>query len=158
MKGSGSPMRHHAGTQSGRGWSRVDHPRRALRTAAVLIAWLGAAATGCGGPKGPPTFEVSGDVTFAGKPVEQGSIVFDPVSGTGGSAIAGIDNGRYSARVPAGEMILRVSAVRTTGEKDQYGEPVSESYIPSRYNQESTLRRTIEPRRGNRVDLVLEGP
>jgi hypothetical protein len=151
-------MRHHVSAQTRRVGCRVDHPRWAIRTAVVLIACLGAAVTGCSGPKGPPTFEVSGDVTFAGNPVEQGSIVFDPVSGTGGSAIAGIANGRFTARVPAGEMILRVSAVRTTGEKDQYGEPVSESYIPSRYNQESTLRQTIEPRQGNRIDLVLEGP
>lgn len=151
-------MPHHVSTQTRVLSFRGYHPPQIFRTAAVLIAWLGAAATGCSGPKGPPTFEVSGDVTFAGKPVEQGSIVFDPVSGTGGSAIAGIANGRYSARVPAGEMILRVSAVRTTSEKDQYGEPVSESYIPSHFNQESTLRQTIEPRQGNRIDLDLEGP
>lgn len=87
-EGDGSPMRHHAGVQIRRlGW-RVDHPRRAIRTALVLIAYLATAVTGCSGPTGPPTFEVSGAVTFAGKPVEQGGIVFDPVSGTGGPATA----------------------------------------------------------------------
>lgn len=150
-------MRRDKSDQTGRKRWRVDHPHRGTWTALVLATLLGV-LPGCSGAKGPPTFEVSGDVTFAGKPVEQGNIVFDPVSGAGGSAIAGIINGRFSARVPAGEMILRVSATRTTGEKDQYGEPVSESYIPSRYNQESSLRKTIEPGQGNRIDLDLEGP
>ena len=52
-----------------------------------------------------------------------------------------------TATVPAGEKIIRISAVRTTGETDQYGEPVTESYIPAKYNTRTELKRTVAPGR-----------
>jgi hypothetical protein len=93
---------------------------------------------------------------MGGNPIENGSIVFDPADGHGTSAMGGIENGRFTAQVPAGDKILRLNAVRTTGEKDQYGALVSESYIPAKYNLESQITKTVKPNEENKFDLTLD--
>ena len=53
---------------------------------------------GCGGQKGPDRFEVSGAVTYEGKPVPMGFIVFNPdlaAGNLGPGAQADIHDGRY---------------------------------------------------------------
>jgi hypothetical protein len=82
----------------------------------ALVATYVLSLTGCGGSGGPTTYSVTGSVSLGGSPIEEGSIVFDPADGRGGSAMGGIKNGQFTAKVPAGEKILRISAVRTTGE------------------------------------------
>jgi hypothetical protein len=72
---------------------------------------------GCSQSDGPATYPVTGSVTMGGKPIEKGSIVFDPADGQGTSAMGGIENGQFTAEVPPGEKILRINAVRTTDEK-----------------------------------------
>lgn len=69
--------------------------------------------------------------------------------------MGGIENGQFTAEVPPGEKILRISAVRETGEKDQYGEVITESYIPAKYNVESNLKKTVEANGENKFDLAL---
>jgi hypothetical protein len=110
----------------------------------------------CNKAKQNPTHLVTGSVTLGGKPIEKGSIVFDPVDGHGASAMGGIENGKFTAKVPAGEKILRISAVRTTDQKDQYGSFISESYIPAKYDRESQIKKTVEPNDKNKFDLALE--
>ena len=61
---------------------------------------------GCG-DSGPPRYHVSGSVTYEGKPVPHGSILFQPLPSTGGGAATGnatIRDGKYDTRV-AGEPI-----------------------------------------------------
>ncbi len=110
----------------------------------------------CSKSDGVPKYPVTGSVTMGGKPIEKGSIVFDPVDGHGASAMGGIENGQFTAEVPPGEKILRISAVRTTAEKDQYGSLITESYIPAKYNLESQIRKTVTPSEENKFDLALE--
>ncbi len=55
--------------------------------------------TGCGGPSGPPRYVVSGQVTFRGKPVPVGEIIFRPdakAGNEGPGSVAAIRNGAYS--------------------------------------------------------------
>lgn len=111
---------------------------------------------GCGGSGGPTTYTVTGSVTLGGSPIEEGSIVFDPADGQGTSAMGGIKNGQFTAKVPEGEKIIRISAVRTTNQIDQYGEPVTESYIPAKYNTESEIRKTVSADGPNKFDLELD--
>jgi hypothetical protein len=111
---------------------------------------------GCSQSAGPDTYPVTGSVTMGGKPIEKGSIVFDPADGQGTSAMGGIENGQFTAEVPPGEKILRVNAVRTTDQKDQYGAVISESYIPAKYNLESQIKKTVNPGEENKFDLVLD--
>ena len=122
----------------------------------ILTALLFAvAAIGCGESK-DPVYPVTGTVTYDGTPVENGSIVFDPADGKGVSAMAGIVNGEISGEVPAGEKILRISAVRTNGKKDQYGEEVTESFIPEKYNLKSDLKETVSADGENKFVIELK--
>lgn len=70
--------------------------------AAVVILAL---VAGCRRPQGPPTFTVSGRVTFAGQPVPFGRIVFEPDAtrgNTGPASVADIAAGRYRTRAGRG--------------------------------------------------------
>ena len=54
---------------------------------------------GCGGQSGPPRFDLSGTVTYDGKPVPAGYIVFEPETAAGNSgpgSQADIRDGKYS--------------------------------------------------------------
>ncbi len=110
----------------------------------------------CGRSGKVATYPVTGSVTLGGKSIEKGSIVFDPADGHGTSAMGAIENGQFTAEVPAGEKILRISAVRTSTEKDQYGELITESYVPEKYNSDSELKRTVKPNEENKFDLTLD--
>lgn len=70
----------------------------------AAMAALVLATTGCGGPSGPPRYDVRGSVTFSGKPVPAGSIVFEPdpeQGNTGPACYASITAGHYAT--PHGE-------------------------------------------------------
>ena len=115
-------------------------------------------AVGCGSSTGdlPPMFEVTGSVTFDGEPLESGSIVFDSADGQSTPVGGSVENGTYKVEAPPGRKVVRISASRETGEKDMYGETITESYIPPRYNTESELERTVEPGGENEFDFELE--
>lgn len=72
---------------------------RAIRSAfaAALAAATAAATAGCGGEE--KLYNVSGTVTYNGKPIPKGLIFFDPDSTKGGSGsqgFANILNGQYT--------------------------------------------------------------
>lgn len=48
---------------------------------------------GCGGSDGPERYQLTGAVTYQGKPVPVGEVIFQPESGPG--AVAQIQDGRY---------------------------------------------------------------
>ncbi len=111
--------------------------------------------SGCGDKKpvdtGPPRIPVSGKVTLDGKPLENGTISFEPkaegLRPTGGP----IENGTYN--VPqekggnAGLYLVKISWLKPTGEKvanPDAGGGVKE-VIPQKYNVASTLEETLSP-------------
>ena len=117
--------------------------------AGLLLVCL-AACLGCG--TGLATVE--GTVTFDGKPVESGSIVFEPADGAGPSAGGQIQNGKYQlageAGVMPGKKVVRITAIRSTGRQVDAACPGRrervgrlhrgkvdelESYIPAIYNE-----------------------
>lgn len=126
-----------------------------LKFSMFLTLLLAVPAIGCGDGKAA-VYPVTGTVTYEGTPVENGSIVFDPADGKGMSAMAGIVNGEITGEVPAGEKILRISGVRTTGKKDQYGEEVTESFIPEKYNLQSDLKETVSADGENKFVIELK--
>jgi hypothetical protein len=67
-----------------------------------------------------------------------------------------IEEGRYAVKAPAGEKIVRVDAVRTLDQKDQYGSAVTESFIPQKYNSDSRLRMTVSAIDMNPFDVDME--
>lgn len=72
----------------------------------AMLAVLGIAFTGCGGTAG---FDVSGKVTFGGKPIPKGKIYFFPdgsKKNTGASGFADIKDGTYNTASPGGQKII----------------------------------------------------
>lgn len=100
---------------------------------------------GCSGKdEGPKLYPVTGTVTLNGKPLQSGSIVLDPKDGKGKPVGGGIENGSFTLDAPLGEKIVRISAMKSTGKKDQYGEDVTESLIPEKFNRLSELTETVK--------------
>jgi hypothetical protein len=55
----------------------------------MLVLWamsFAAALSGCGGDDGPPRYNVSGSVSFAGQPLKAGKIYFVPIAPNEGPA------------------------------------------------------------------------
>jgi len=84
-------------------------------TVVWLVASLLVAATlGCGSGE-PPTYQVSGKVSYAGQPLPSGSIQFEPDKPGGNSgtcATATIENGTYTTTVggiTGGKYLVRVN-------------------------------------------------
>jgi len=112
-----------------------------------LVAIVFAAALGCGGNK---EMKVTGNVTFEGAPVEEGSILFEPDDGKRPTLGGSITAGKYEAVGPAeaaGKMIVRISAMKKTGRMIEAGSPAPKGtkveeivkFIPAAYNDKSTL-------------------
>jgi len=106
-------------------------------------------SVGCGGgDDGPEMYDVSGEVTFDGVPVESGRILFR--STDGGKAFAGeIKDGSYELETEPGPMTVEVTASRivpgkfTSASPDDEPEPVGEMYIPAKYNSKTELSATV---------------
>ena len=102
--------------------------------------------TGCGQGTG---CWVKGQVTFDGKPVEEGEIVFRPVQGTPGPAApAKITGGNYeiseAAGLKAGKFLILITATNK-----------GTQYIPDKYNIASEM--VVDLQGGaNSKDLPLE--
>ncbi len=132
-----------------------------LRTVFMLVA---VAMCGCG------TEEVgvflSGAVTYGGDPVEMGEIGFIPVDVHGGKGARGtVVAGKYSIApsegLVAGEYFVTIYAEKRTGKlisADEAGnEKVEEvvQYLPAIYNDQTTLKETIDGDRGD-LDFNLK--
>lgn len=100
-------------------------------------------AIGCGQSR---EAEVSGKITFAGQPVQKGAISFFPVDGKSSTSGCVIDKGEYKAKVPFGEMLVRITAPKIVGKRKLYADDpkspemdLTVEAIPERYNEKSEL-------------------
>lgn len=78
---------------------------------ALPVAWLSCALwfAGCAGEEGPKTYRVAGTVTFDGKPIPQGMIVFTPdfsKQNDGTQGVAAIKDGKYDTHVSNGQGVV----------------------------------------------------
>ena len=111
---------------------------------------------------GSNTNAVTGTVKLAGKPLEKGTISFQPADGDGPTAAEKIVNGQYAVRVRPGQYKVQILGYRKTGERHvNPGDPNSpmtdtlEQIVPERDNTATTL--TCDVRRGNQeADFPLE--
>lgn len=91
---------------------------------------------------------VIGKVTFDGKPIKNGQILFVPMSGTAGPiSVARIQNGSYEATarggVPVGQHRVQVEAYRAAAPSSDPDSGVGRAqYLPNKYNHASNL--TVE--------------
>lgn len=132
--------------------------------AALAVSLCFAATIGCA-TKGIP---ISGDVTFNGQSIDQGSVSFEPADGQGPTAGGKIAGGRYNLTGDAaplpGKKVVRIFASRKTGRKVQGGSFVSaspvlvdeiERYIPDMYNTRSKLSCEISRDGSKKIDFQL---
>lgn len=117
------------------------------RSARIAVLCLGTLATlhSIAGCSDPTQGIVSGSVVVDGEPAETGAISFIPVSGRGTTAGAVIEQGKYKATVPVGEVRIEVRVPKVVGEQKIYDTPdspvqqVMEESLPARFNAQSEL-------------------
>jgi hypothetical protein len=129
--------------------------RAAFSCVAAALALL----SSCARVSGPQTMRVWGDVSYEGKPVQDGVITFE---GTDGAppAQAPIRDGHFDIPTAAGPVasrpyVVRISALTKSGktvknimdETSPTMEIMSET-IPSMFNAQSTIKKTISPEPG----------
>jgi hypothetical protein len=122
------------------------------RRSIPALATLAAAVVGlCGCAKGPPMGEVSGRVTFEGKPVAEGRVTFmNSDVGAGGEGL--VKDGAYSlsAPLPTGEYKVSVEPLivrqRDGGKGPEVGVEKPAPDIPLKYRTTGStdLRATVK--------------
>ena len=125
----------------------------------IFGAMLALSCSGCGGGKdeaAPATFKVTGTVEYDGKLLATGTLVADPVGGTGHPAQAAIVDGKFELQATPAHKLIRVTAVETTSEKDQYGGNVTRELIPAKHNSDSKLQQTVEAKDGSTWSIKLD--
>jgi len=84
---------------------------------ALTVAVCGA---GCSTSSGPPSYKLSGDITFDNQPIPKGEIVFTPDGSKGNSGpqgVAAIEGGKYDTSKPGGSGIGGgPTKIRVTGQ------------------------------------------
>jgi hypothetical protein len=123
---------------------------------------------GCSGEAGPQTMRVWGDVSFEGKPVEDGTITFESTDGSP-PAQGPIKAGHYdlpaeSGPVAAKTYVVKFSAMAKTGKTVPNimgdGAPTMDVLVetlPAAFNTQSTIKKTIasEPEK-NQFNFKLQ--
>lgn len=89
--------------------------------------------------------EISGVVSYAGEPVQNGTINLFPADDNGPTAAGIITDGRYSLKTAIGKKKVRIEAFTTVGRRHYKDNPslpmidVREQFLPKRYNANSEL-------------------
>ncbi len=86
-------------------WKQLMHCRGVSMTTRGLACGIVLIAFGCG-KSGPVRYRVQGNVTFDGRPVTFGRVVFDPdvtKDGRGPQGYAAIENGRFDTNANGGK-------------------------------------------------------
>lgn len=120
-----------------------------IRTNLLLASFALVAALGCGGPAAPKReyADVSGKITYKGKPLEVGQVIFQPP--TGAAVVAELDSeGAYSLKGVIGPNKVMVQSRDEMGETDA-NDPKSRqmprSNIPDQYGlPDSGLKFDVE--------------
>ena len=130
--------------------------QRRLVPVILLLTSLIVATSGCSDGK-PPNYPLSGTVTFEGKPVPEGTIMFIASDKRSGNAKTEIVDGKYTLELPAGEKLVKVEASRFIGPEDKsLGVRPRDQYLPDRYNVESKLSMEVKPQNENVYDLKMQ--
>ena len=135
-----------------------------LQTAVAALAIL--AASGCG-ESGPNTYTVVGEISYQGKPLSHGTVMFVSQEGRSGKTAAIDDAGRYQLEIPAGEYWVQVDAIPSpkASRSDPHAEggvvyldeQQSRSTIPEKYRHYDTsgIDVTVDTETENQIDIDL---
>jgi hypothetical protein len=119
-----------------------------------LLLALAAVITGCSsGPTNEPTrYRVSGTVTFDGKPVPYGDVVFTPDSAkknTGPQGIAKIRDGKFDTSLEKGKGAGGgPTLVKVTGLTGEGGQPLCEYELKVDLPKQDSTQELVVPAEG----------
>src|SRR5262245_41693700 len=120
-----------------------------VNRAARYFSWIAVSAScsilsGCGGSSGG--IDVSGNITYRGKPVGEGDIAFFPASGNPIGALVD-SGGNYEVALPPGEyrVIIGKSNPFPPGWKEGDPQPPPKDPLPPKYAEPTTteLKATV---------------
>lgn len=116
-----------------------------MKVTLLVAAFAAFLASGCGGPKVEPTYEVRGTVSVDGEPLDVGDVYF--VNEGAAPSVFTVVNGAFSGQATAGEHVVQIYAYKivpppptATGDVEE----MKENYLPAEYNSESNLKATVE--------------
>jgi hypothetical protein len=102
---------------------------------------------------------VSGTVTYNGQPVPDGSIVFMSADNHLTPDAGKVSGGQFTFSAKPGKKKVEIRAVREVGEViREMGVKARQSYIPTKYNAETTLTADIVVGDKNQFTFDLKGP
>ncbi|WDI41359.1 hypothetical protein [Bremerella sp. P1] len=112
-----------------------------LNLLAVALVALVAGCNSGGDDRFAPTVEVTGQVTYNGKPISAGEIQFTSAEDrqNGSETSVFIEQGKYSAMVTRGTKEVRIYAHKPVGAADETGSQAQKQYLPAKYNSNSEL-------------------
>src|SRR5262245_25830295 len=136
--------------------TKINWSRRAV---AAVVAVALTTLAGCG----PIQVTVSGDVSYEGQPVDDGSVLFVPDGGGADATQVGasIHDGKYTIDegrgLRPGKYKVQITWMKKTGKKFQGADGVEDEKVqvlPPKYNTETT--QTAEVKRGsNTINFQL---
>ena len=141
--------------------------RVGLAPATLLFVLQALLLSGCG-PREAPTWRVQGTVTYQGKPLPLGRVMFVPADSPLGDPGEIGPDGRFELRAVEGKHAVQIEAMpayeaaRTDpGEEGGVvyeGAPPADSLIPRKYSRYHTsgLVAHVEPNDDNRIDITLD--
>lgn len=145
-----------SGVQPSLGWKSLPMPE--LRTACSCLLLL-LLISGC--ESKPATRTLEGAISYAGKPLEHGMIMFQP--GTGRPSGTGIlPGGKYSVSLAPGDYSVFLNAPPKLPEGFKEGDPIpppDPNALPAKFSRKETsgLSVKVEPGSGvQTVDFALE--
>lgn len=131
----------------------IRNPGQIVISVLVGFVLLG---TGCGDSG---TISIKGTVTWDGRNLPTGRIVFVDLDPHVPAVSAEIKDGTYEAEVPPGKKLVRITATREKpGAKPDpdMGAVPRESYIPFQYNARTKLNTTITTGGKTELDFHLK--
>ncbi|MCZ2343051.1 MAG: hypothetical protein LC104_14860 [Bacteroidales bacterium] len=118
-----------------------------LLASAMLLTIVSLLSCGCGNGE-IPKYPVSGTISFTGKPVEEGFIIFMNTSPTGQHASGAIQAGAFHVEAENGTYTVKIESYRETGKwitnMEEGKHKQREQYIPKKYNEESTITHDVQ--------------
>jgi hypothetical protein len=126
-----------------------------LRRHVLLLLGLTVAAAGC--TRTAPQADVSGDVTFEGKPLAEGEIYFITLGKP--PEILPIKDGRFAGKARVGQRRVEVYAYRRAELSPTATittEAPRENFIPARFNSDSNLQADVKLSGPNRFPFSLQ--